>query len=239
MGTTRSRPTWESDCGTVKLWLGDCLEVMRSWPDGAVDAEIAIVTDPPYGIGEAAGKNKSRGKMAVSKDYGNSSWDDTIKQAEIDLARSHSREQIIFGGNYYDLPPASCWLVWDKMNGNTDFADCELAWTNLDRAVRRLQFRWHGMIRDGNDPRGLHPTQKPSRVMEWCIGFTKGQTIADPFMGSGTTGVAAVRLGRKFWGVEIDPGYFEIAKRRIQDELSRFPLFETEEVRTQGTLYDD
>lgn len=213
-----SDATWESDCKTVKLWLGDCLEVMQGWPDGAVDC---VVTDPPYGIGEARKANQTRSCLAQSRDYGKAAWDDKINQPAVDAARALSRQQVIFGGNYYSLPPSSCWLVWDKMNGANDFADCEMAWTNLPRAVRLFRFRWHGMLRDGNDPRGLHRTQKPERLMYWAASFTDGDTIADPFMGSGTTGVAAVRLGRKFWGVEIDENYFSIAKSRIEDELAK------------------
>ncbi len=205
-------PTWQTDDGTVKLWLGDCLEVMQSWSKFDV-----LVTDPPYGIGEAAGKNKTRvgSLLGRGRDYGDDSWDDEINQLAVDMARSWSSQQVIFGGNYYELPPASCWLVWDKMNGRNDFADCELAWTNLKRAVRQIRYRWLGMIRDGKDERGLHPTQKPVEVMGWAIEFTEGKVVADPFMGSGTTGVAAVSHGREFWGVEQRADYFEIAKRRL------------------------
>ena len=223
-------PTWESDCGTVKLWLGDCLEIMQSWPNGAVDA---VVTDPPYGIGYAAEKNRSRGDLAVARDYGNSTWDDRTQPERVMLAIDKSRQAIVFGGNYYDLPPSSCWLVWDKMNRESNFADCELAWTNLRRAVRMISFRWNGFIRDGRDSRGLHPTQKPESVMRWAMSFTSGMTIADPFMGSGTTGVAAVSLDRQFWGIELDPKYFETAKRRIQDELRKIEFLEPQRVKEQ------
>lgn len=180
----------------------------------------AIVTDPPYGIGEAAGKNKSRGNLAIAKDYGNDSWDDyPITQSHIDLMRSKSDWQIIFGGNYFPLPPTKCWLVWDKLNGSNDFADCELAWTNLDKAVRRIQFLWNGMLRQNKESRGDHPTQKPIGVMAWCINHLPDScvTILDPFMGSGTTGVAAMKLNHKFIGIEINSKYFEIACRRIEE----------------------
>ncbi len=207
--------------GDSVLYLGDCLEIMPTL--GKVDA---VITDPPYGIGEAAGKNKSRGNVAVAKDYGNAVWDNNTKDVEINLAISIANSSIIFGGNYYNLPPTSCWLIWDKQNGNNDFADCEMAWTNLPKAVRRLYWLWNGMIRKGNDIR-QHPTQKPVGVMEWCITHLPdtAQTILDPFMGSGTTGVACAKLGRKFIGIELDETYFDIACERIQKAYDQPDLF--------------
>src|SRR6185312_12995857 len=113
-----------------------------------------LLTDPPYGIGEAAGKNKSRTNLAVARDYGDDDWDNEPPAPEI-IARMRLQSdwQIIFGGNYFELPPSSCWLVWDKQNGANDYADCELAWTNLQKAVRRIYWRWNGMIRRGDDDR--------------------------------------------------------------------------------------
>lgn len=210
--------------GDCRLICGDCRDVLPGL--AGVDA---VVTDPPYGIGEARGRNKSRSVLAVSRDYGFSRWDDAPCQDGIDAARAASRWQIIFGGNYYALPPASCWLVWDKLNGETDFADCELAWTNLRQAVRRICYRWHGMLRENNEPRGDHPTQKPVGVMAWAITHLPddARKILDPFMGSGTTGVACVRMGRQFIGIEIEPRYFDIACARIAKayEQRAAPLF--------------
>jgi len=182
----------------------------------------ALVTDPPYGIGADAAQGKRSGHRhgaawAASTDYGFSDWDNQpADPAIIMAARAACQYQIIFGGNYFELPPAKCWLVWDKLNGDNDYADCELAWTNLDKAVRRLQWRWHGMIRQEKGDR-VHPTQKPVGVMTWCVEHLPSdcQTILDPFMGSGTTGVACVKLGRKFIGIEIEPKYFDIACKRI------------------------
>jgi site-specific DNA-methyltransferase (adenine-specific)/modification methylase len=112
--------------------------------------------------------------------------------------------------------------VWDKLNGDTDFADCELAWTNLPKAVRRLSFQWNGCMRRERDIAREHPTQKPVGVMNWAIGQlpTDAKTILDPLMGSGSTGVAAVQLGRKFIGIEREPKYFDLACRRI-DGIAR------------------
>lgn len=213
----------EEIIGDARLILGDCRDVLPTL--GKVDA---VVTDPPYGIGENDRKVASRGKLAQPKDYGAFSWD--AKPIDADTIASilaHSKYQIIFGGNYFEgLGPTSCWLVWDKQNGDNDFADCELAWTNLPKAVRRIYWRWNGMIRKGDDVRE-HPTQKPEGVMKWCIQQLPAstQTICDPFMGSGTTGVAAVKLGRSFIGIEREPSYFDIACRRIEAAYKQPDMF--------------
>jgi len=216
-------PTIIGDC---TLYQGDCLEILPTL--GKVDA---VVTDPPYGIGESNERALSREKLAKPKDYGHFEWDQQPASAEqIEAIRGCSQYQIIFGGNYFNLPPTRCWLVWDKQNTG-DFADCELAWTNLNKAVRRIYWRWNGMIRKGSDIR-QHPTQKPVGVMEWCLehipevmnDFTP-HTILDPFMGSGTTGVACVNLGRKFIGIEMEPKYFDIACERITKAYDQPDLF--------------
>lgn len=210
--------------GDCTLYEGDCLEVMPTL--GKVDA---VVTDPPYGIGESQKKNLSRHKLSDCTVYAGADFDHRPAPPEaIDDLRNISKQQIIFGGNYFHLPPSKCWLVWDKQNGSNDFADCELAWTNLNRAVRRIYWQWSGMIRKGEE-RGVkrvHLTQKPVGVMKWCLGFIPdAETILDPFMGSGTTGVACARLGRKFIGIELDPDYFDIACERIDDAYKQADLF--------------
>lgn len=206
--------------GNATLYLGDCRDLFKEV--GKVDA---VVTDPPYGIGEAAGKNVSRvnttNPHVKPRNYGDDTWDDEPCSAEVITAlRYLSKWQIIFGGNYFDrLGPTSCWLVWDKLNSG-DFADCELAWTNLKKAVRRIQWRWNGMIRRGDDERE-HPTQKPVGVMTWCIEHLPADvvTIFDPFMGSGTTGVAAIKMGKRFIGIEREEKYFAIACRRLEEAM--------------------
>jgi site-specific DNA-methyltransferase (adenine-specific)/modification methylase len=211
------------EIGLATLYLGDCAEVLPTL--GQVDA---VVTDPPYGIGESAGKNKSRNKLAVAKDYGNDDWDKSpISDDLMSLVVAAGRKAIVFGGNYYAMPPTKCWLVWDKENGENDFADAELAWTNLDKAVRLKRYMWNGMLRANKEPRGDHPTQKPIGIMEWCISHlpNDSQTILDPFMGSGTTGVAAVKMGRKFIGIEREPKYFDIACQRIETAQAQERLF--------------
>lgn len=208
--------------GLAELHLGDCRDILPTL--GKVDA---VVTDPPYGIGEAAGANKSRGNLAAAADYGDDDWDDKPISPELmAMVRAAGCWNIIFGGNYYELPRATCWLVWDKDNGTNDFADCELAWTNLDKAVRRLKWTWNGFIRQGEMSRKPgqwdirnHPTEKPVGVMKWSMGHlpTGSGVILDPFMGSGTTGVAAAQMQRQFIGIEREPKYFDIACRRIED----------------------
>ena len=199
--------------GDATLYLGDCRDILPML--APVDL---VLTDPPYGIGEAAGKNKSRGKAAVARDYGYSDWDDAPPaDALIDEIRSKGKASIFFGGNYFTLPPSSCWLVWDKDNTG-DFADCELAWTNLPQAVRKFRFRWNGMLQENMGAKELreHPTQKPIPVMRWALGQAKGvQTVLDPFMGSGTTGVACVEMDKTFIGIEREAKYFDIACKRI------------------------
>lgn len=210
--------------GRAKLALGDCRDILPTL--APVDL---VCTDPPYGIGEAAGKAKSRGKLAKAIDYGNDDWDSAPVDADLmAIVRAAGRWSIIFGGNYYDCPAAKCWLVWDKVNGDNDFADCELAWTNLPKAVRQIRYMWNGMLREKGAQRGDHPTQKPLEVMRWCIGHAPhSDTILDPFMGSGTTGVAAVQMGKAFIGIEREERYFEAACRRIREATGEDagPLF--------------
>jgi len=208
--------------GNATLYLGDCRDILPT-----LQPVDAVVTDPPYGIGEAAGKNKSRTNLAQARDYGDEEWDNQPVPAELmATVLAKGRWCVVFGGNYYTMPPSSCWLVWDKENGDNDFADCELAWTNFPKAVRRIRYMWNGMLRANNEPRGDHPTQKPVGVMEWAIGHVPtAQTILDPFMGSGTTGVAAMRLGRIFIGIEKSARYFSIACKRIEDAQRQQRMF--------------
>jgi DNA modification methylase len=194
----------------VKLYLGDCLEVMRGFPDKSVDA---VITDPPYGLGGViGGSNKAPVKYAKFE------WDNKpASQEQIDEMVRTSKNQVLFGGNYFVLPPSSSWIVWDKQNtGN--FADCELAWTSHKRAIRKFTYRWNGMIKQHPEER-FHPTQKPLELMKWVLeNYTnEGDTILDPFMGSGTTGVACVQTNRNFIGIEISEEYFRIAEKRIAE----------------------
>lgn len=214
--------------GRATLYCGDCRDILPTL--GKVDA---VVTDPPYGIGVDSAMAKQGGTQygaaaAAKRHYEATDWDAAPPDA--DLLReviAASRWAILFGGNYFGLPASRCWLVWDKENGENAFADCELAWTNLDKPVRRIRHMWNGMIRKGQEERSDHPTQKPLGVMKWAIGHVPvpAETILDPFMGSGTTGVAAVQMGRDFIGIEREPKYFDIACKRIEDAQRQQDLF--------------
>lgn len=202
--------------GDATLYLGDCGNILPT-----LSPHDAMVTDPPYGIGEADGKNISRRGLARARDYGHDDWDDSpISDDLMMVAIRSAKWAIIFGGNYYSMPPSSCWLVWDKCNGANDFADCELAWTNLKKAVRLIRFPWSGFIMGGGEKRGDHPTQKPVTVMTWALNHLPlgVHTVVDPFMGSGTTGVSCARLGCSFTGIEKEQKYFDAACRRIEAE---------------------
>jgi DNA modification methylase len=205
----------------VECWLGDCREVLPTL--GKVDA---VVTDPPYGIGVCGNEGGVTSLKSGAKNYGKQEWDSTpIGGTELDLIRECSKEQIIWGGNYFASHVANSqgWLVWDKLNGEGfSLADVELAYTSLDVASRIFRLSRTATFAEGKN----HPTQKPIELMKWCLGFLpKAKTICDPFMGSGTTGVACAKIGKQFVGIEREPKYFDIACRRITDALSRPDLF--------------
>lgn len=229
--------------GDCELFLGDSTEVIP-----LIGRVSAIVTDPPYGIsagnytrgGTQYGNSKAPAKIYELKD-----WDEKpINFTFIEQLFAMSDYQIIWGGNYYPMPPSSCWLVWDKQNGEgSGYADCELAYTNLKKAVRRIYCRWAGMLQYdmGNKEERFHPTQKPVPVMKWCIEHLPKdtQTILDPFMGSGTTGVACAKMGRKFIGIELDEQYFDIACRRIEEAYRQPDLFIPRQPQEQMALILD
>jgi DNA modification methylase len=211
----------------VTCILGDCREVLPTL--GKVDA---VVTDPPYGIGADKGKTGAAisfngSHPIVSAAYPDNEWDDDRPEKEIfDLIREISAAQIIWGGNYFAdwLPARGRWLWWDKCQTMPSYGDGELAWTSLEATTPKKLVLANNQIFAERRER-FHPTQKPIEIMEWSIGFLKGHIILDPFMGSGTTGVAAVKLGRKFIGIEIEPKYFDIACRRISEALKQPDLF--------------
>ena len=206
----------------VRLILGDCLEVMPTLEAGSVDA---VITDPPYGIGRDKGFGGfdgfgGSGKPIERKKY-IGDWDNKRPDKRyFDEILRIGNIALIFGGNYFSdlLPVGKHWIVWDKKQTMPTFGDCELVWTNVKRnSVKWITREWNGLI--GKEETRQHATQKPTKIMKWIIeNYTNpGATILDPFMGSGTTGVAAVQLGRKFIGIEIDPNYYAIAERRIAE----------------------
>lgn len=198
--------------GRARLYLGDCRDILPTL--GKVDA---VVTDPPYGIGITRSN-----RLAVSRGMGGKSWDDeTPDRRSLEALIASASQSIIWGGNYFELTPTRCVLVWDKQNDGRDFADVEMAWTNIDAVARIYRMRPMNM-----DDGKVHPTQKPINLMKWCIDkLSAPKTILDPYMGSGSTGCAAVQMDRRFIGVERDPDYFDIACRRIDDAQRQGKLF--------------
>jgi len=202
--------------GLATLYLGDCREILPTL--APVDL---ILTDPPYGIGI----NKSA-RLATSRGHGGETWDDKpAPQWLMLMLRDLAKDLIVWGGNYYTMGPGRGFLIWDKQNDGRDFADCEMAWTSID-AVARI-FRKRPMNMDGGKE---HPTQKPIDLMVWCIDKVAGvETVCDPFMGSGTTGVACAQMGLKFTGIERERRYFDIACERISRAQAQGQLLPREQ----------
>lgn len=203
--------------GNATLYLGDCLEILPSLSD--VDA---VITDPPYGIGRD-GEKGSTGKHGGRKAYDFMGWDSAIPEKQVfDLIFEKSKVQIIWGANYFTahLPPSMGWLFWDK-GQRISQSDGELAFTNLQKALRVFTLNRAAIQVDG----AVHPTQKPVSLMQWCIQQAGDiTTICDPFMGSGSTGVAAMNMQRHFVGIEREPRYFELACKRIEQSQAQLHL---------------
>ena len=206
--------------GDATLYLGDCLEVMAGL--GPVDA---VVTDPPYGLGDLWKGGGGQGKNSWKFDPKEArSWDQKAPDFINELIGD--TPAIVWGGNYFNLPLSRAWLVWDKGIPNFTTGHSELAWTNLHQPIRNMRLCPNGMTPTGADGPKEHPTQKPIEIMTWCLGFLpKARTILDPFMGSGTTGVACAKMGRKFTGIELDETYFDIACRRIEAAYAQPDMF--------------
>ena len=195
--------------GNATLYLGDCREILPTLPK--VDA---VITDPPYGIGWKPRVTHQDQPWIDDKPFDPTTW--------LSIGDKH----LFWGAQYFArlLPMSEGWGTWVKRPIHTDFskdgrsyATTELAWTDWGKA-RFICHVWDGGMREGRAENRTfcHPSQKPIEVMEWCLP-DDAVTILDPFMGSGTTGVACMNLGRKFIGIEIEPKYFDIACRRIED----------------------
>jgi site-specific DNA-methyltransferase (adenine-specific)/modification methylase len=212
--------------GNATLYHGDCLEILPTLPK--VDA---VITDPPYGILNLAGEGSTSAVRKSPRQQGSGTlknrllnvsdvrWDIAPAPEVFDALRAASSTQIIWGGNYFPLPPARGMLVWDKEQPWENFSQVEIAWTNLPCPA--------GLFRESatrGTPDKQHPTQKPINLMRWCVDRTNG-VVLDPFMGSGTTGVACMQLGRKFIGIEIERKYFDIACERIDNAQRQQRMF--------------
>jgi DNA modification methylase len=214
-----SRMTIPVRIGDCELYLGDCREILPGL--GKVDA---VVTDPPYGLGDlwqGGGNPKSKNwKFNPSEAM---AWDQEAPEFVSSLPMMAS-QCVIWGGNFFNLPPARGWLVWNKARGLT-IGDCELAWTNINQPIRAFNYSRANCLNE-ESRRKEHPAEKPIELMKWCFNFIpSGETILDPFMGSGTTGVACAKLGRKFVGIEIESRYFKMACRRIEAAYAQPDLF--------------
>ena len=216
--------------GDCTLYLGDCLEILTSPVSiermlGRIDA---VITDPPYGVS----MNGNAGRRAKNTDQ--ITGDGVLP----DVSWMAAYPSIIWGGNNFcnQLPRSTGWLVWNKYHpSESQHSQAELAWTNTVRTIRLHAEAYHGFMRaiDG----WHHPTQKPPALMGWCLEFLPdAETILDPFMGSGTTGVACVNLSRKFIGIEIEPKYFDIACRRIEEAYRQPRLFAEPQVKPKQEI---
>jgi site-specific DNA-methyltransferase (adenine-specific) len=210
----------------------DNMNLMARYPNKYFD--LAIV-DPPYGIGEDGSTNNTRSKLAKSKNYKSFAGEDMLapnKEYFNELQRV-SKNQIIWGANHFieniPLANSSCWIVWDKKNGENDFADCELAWTNQQTAVRKFDFKWHGMLQGDmkNKEIRIHPTQKPVALYKWLLDkyAKEGDKILDSHLGSGSIAIACHDYGFDLTACELDAEYYTKAMQRINDHCKQIKMF--------------
>jgi site-specific DNA-methyltransferase (adenine-specific) len=208
----------------------DCMAVMARYPDKYFD--LACI-DPPYGIGEDGKSNHSRGKFAKPTLYTPKNWDKEPPPLEYfyELFRV-SKNQVVWGANHFisRMPyDSSCWIIWDKENGENDFADCEMAWASFGTAVRRFKFRWAGMLQGNmkNKETRIHPTQKPVKLYDWIFAnyASEGNLILDTHLGSGSSRIAAHKAGLSFVGCELDKEYYDAQEKRYKDFISQLRLF--------------
>jgi len=204
--------------GNCVLYQADCMDILPH-----LEKVDACLTDPPYGIGIDGQAQRIKGKKSDRKGYEFRGWDSERPVEAIKFLASLNCPKIVWGGNYFAdlLPSGDKWLVWDK-GQRINQSDCELAYTNMNGALRVFTLNRMALQQDG----AQHPTQKPLALMRWCLGFLDDSlAILDPFMGSGTTGVACVKMGRKFIGIEREPEYFEIACKRIREAYAQPDMF--------------
>ena len=205
-----------------KIHLGDCMDFLKRIPDKSIDL---VLTDPPYGINY--GKQLKGVKIKNGwRDWGTPEWDKERPKKEIfDEILRISKNQVIWGGNYFAdmLPPSQGWLVWDKGQRNFSLADGELAWTSYDRALRIFTYSRAAALQDGK----IHPTQKPEQLIKWVLSkcSKEGDLILDPFSGSGTTAIACHNLKRRFICIEKDFDYWKASCKRLEEHKRQLILF--------------
>lgn len=213
---------------TNQIINADCMNILKELPDKCIDL---VLTDPPYGINIAKNGKVGGGKCCAVTDYGKKDWDNKIPDKTIfSEIKRVSKNQIIFGGNYFVefLENSSCWIVWDK-NNTGNFADCELAWTNFKSAVRKYKWTWNGMLQEDmkNKDIRIHPTQKPLKLFEMILRdySNENDLILDCFSGSGTTAVACHNLKRRFICIEKDKDYWKASVERLKNAQAQMKLF--------------
>lgn len=224
-------PLHKADVVRSAVFNEDCIAVMKRYPDKFFNLALC---DPPYGIGEDGASNHSRGKLAKPKLYTPKDWDKEPPAEEYfkEVLRV-SKFVVMWGANHYieRMPKqnATCWLIWDKENGENDFADCEMAWTNFDSAVRRFKFRWAGMLQGNMKDKEvrIHPTQKPVQLYAWVLAkfAEEGWKVLDTHLGSGSSRIACHKAGLEFVGCEIDKEYFEAQEARFKNFTAQQTLW--------------
>lgn len=202
----------------ITIYNADCREVLPQL--GTFDL---LLTDPPYGIGYGGKKNSvggTPGRAANGWKKWVTDWDEKpVDSGLLQSAIQAATESIIWGGNYFTLPPSMGWLVWDKKQRDFSLADAELAWTSRNKAVRVFDYSRGEAMKEGR----VHPTQKPLALFRWCLSLVpSAQTVVDPFMGSGTTLVAARVEGRQAVGIELNEQYCESAVNRLRQNVFAF-----------------
>lgn len=208
--------------GNHRLLCGDATNIQHV--ERLMNGEKAdmVFTDPPYGINIGKQSMGKGGGVAKKIDYGVNDWDSEIPYEAIGIAQTMAPITVLWGANYYaeKLEPQSGWIVWDKDNGKTDFADAELAWTNKKCPVRIFKWKWMGMIQEDmkNKEKRVHPTQKPIALSEWCFAnYGKPKSVLDLFGGSGSTLIACEKTDRKCFMMEIDPHYCDVILSRWEN----------------------
>lgn len=199
--------------GGIAIYHGDCREILPE-----ISAAV-LLTDPPYGLNDNWHDSRSTGNGKSRLWDSAPEWDkECIDQDLLNNCIRPTREAVIWGGNYYALPPSRCWFAWDKCQ-SFHGAEFELAWTNLKIANRMFRMSRIDAYVNCINERKSHPTQKPVQLMEWCLTHLTAGVVLDPFMGSGTTLVAAKNKGRKAIGIDIREQDCETAAKRLSQEV--------------------